>query len=64
MSEPLQAHDRLMITETLHRYAWRYDGRDLELRDVDLKCRVVRSPLSMYMAGDIGRATGLYDHSC
>ena len=53
-----------MIIETLHRYAWRYAGRDVELRDADLKCRVVRSPLSMYMAGDIGRATGLYDHSC
>ena len=31
MSELLQVHDRLMIIETLNRYAWGYDGRDLEL---------------------------------
>jgi hypothetical protein len=27
----MQLHDRLMIIETLNRYAWGYDGRDLEL---------------------------------
>ena len=31
MAELLQVHDRLMILETLNRYAWGYDSRDLEL---------------------------------
>lgn len=29
--EQVQMHDRLMIIETLNRYAWGYDSRDLEL---------------------------------
>ncbi|MCC6710589.1 MAG: nuclear transport factor 2 family protein [Gammaproteobacteria bacterium] len=31
MSELARVHDRLMIIETLNRYAWGYDTRDLEL---------------------------------
>ena len=31
MTELQQIHDRLMIIETLNRYAWGYDSRDLEL---------------------------------
>ena len=31
VAELLQVHDRLMILETLNRYAWGYDSRDLEL---------------------------------
>ena len=31
MTELAQVHDRLMIVETLNRYAWGYDSRDLNL---------------------------------
>lgn len=31
MAELQQVHDRLMIIETLNRYAWGYDSRDLEM---------------------------------
>ena len=31
MSSLQHVHDRLMIMETLNRYAWGYDGRDLDL---------------------------------
>lgn len=31
MAEQAQLQDRLMIMETLNRYAWGYDSRDLEL---------------------------------
>jgi len=31
VTELQQVHDRLMIIETLNRYAWGYDSRDLEL---------------------------------